>query len=346
MSGRRLLGTVTGRRHAMVLPRTFSLLLALFLLAPAATQAQSLSDNAVTLQHRWGTTRIEETPKRIVSLSFIGVDFLLALGIKPIAIRYWYGGNRQGVWPWAEEALGVSEPAILRGEIDVEKIAMLRPDLIEALWSGITEDEYRQLSKIAPVIAPKAEYGAYGTPWPEILKTIARAVGREVEADRLIRALEDRINGIRQDHPDWAGRTAVVGWPGGPGFYTRGDVRSQLMEDLGFTVPDKLERLSLGNFYVTVSRELTAPYDADALIWLDSAGIKGQLGALPLRHTMRAYAEGREIVADPVLGAAMSYSSPLSLGYTLDRLVPLLEVALDGDPKTVVPSSLKAGIVE
>lgn len=324
--------------------RTAPFLLMLLLCPLSGALAQQ--SGPVTIEHRWGTTRIDGTPERVVTLSYIGVDYFLALGVAPIAFRYWYGGNEKGVWPWAETALGAHEPVLLRGEVDVEQIAALKPDLIEAVWSGISEDEYRQLSSIAPVIAPKKEYGAYGTPWSDMLEIIGVALGQPGEANSLVRDLRDRIKNIRESHPGWQGRTAAVGWAGGPGFYTGGDVRGQLMEDLGFVIPEGLEKLSLGNFYVNVSRELTEPYDTDVLLWLDSGGAAKQLKALPLRHTMRAYAEGREIVVDPVLAAAMSYSSPLSLGYVFDRLIPLLEAASDGDPQTKVPSSLDAGSLQ
>ena len=49
---------------------------------------------------------------------------------------------------------------------------------------------------------------------------------------------------------------------------------------------------------------------------------------------MRAYAEGREIIADPLLAAAFSHASPLSLEYVIEHLVPELALAVDGDPAT------------
>ncbi|TYC53118.1 ABC transporter substrate-binding protein [Rhodobacterales bacterium] len=322
-----------------------SILLVILVLTGMTFAARAQAFAPFSQTHKWGTTRIEDEPKRIVSLSYIGGDFFLALGIKPVALRYWYGGNEQGVWPWAEEALGTAKPILLRGEIDVEQVAMLKPDLIEALWSGITQDEYRQLSKIAPVLAPNAADGAYGTPWQDIMTTIGGATGKAAEAEEIVSVLGDRMAQIRDRHPDWQDRTAVIGWPSGPAFFAEGDVRTQLLENLGFHVPPELQQLSLGSFYVAVSPELTSPYDADVLIWMDSGGGAASIKALPLRHTMRAYREGRELVVPPLLGAAMSFSSPLSLDYALDHLEPLLEAAVDGDPATQVKTSVEAGIV-
>jgi len=80
------------------------------------------------------------------------------------------------------------------------------------------------------------------------------------------------------------------------------------------------------------------------LIWLDPGGAAGHIRELPLRKTLRAYRQGREVYADPLLTGALSHSSPLSLAYALDRLVPLLEQAADGDPRTPVESSAAAGL--
>ena len=45
--------------------------------------------------------------------------------------------------------------------------------------------------------------------------------------------------------------------------------------------------------------------------------------------------EGRDVfVQDPVLAGAMALISVLSLQLVLDRLVPMLAAALDGDPAT------------
>lgn len=109
------------------------------------------------LTHRYGVTEIEGSPQRVVSLSFIGHDFLLALGVRPIALRYWYGSGEHGVFPWAEAALGDAEPLVLYGDIDIEQIALLQPDLIVGQWSGMTETQYQLLSKIAPTLPPAKE---------------------------------------------------------------------------------------------------------------------------------------------------------------------------------------------
>jgi iron complex transport system substrate-binding protein len=83
-----------------------------------------------------------------------------------------------------------------------------------------------------------------------------------------------------------------------------------------------------------------ATLDTDVVIWLvsDDAGVDAVAG-ITLRPSMRAYAEGRELLASGELSGAFSFGSPLSIEYALEQLVPELALAVDGDPTTAVPSA-------
>ena len=76
------------------------------------------------------------------------------------------------------------------------------------------------------------------------------------------------------------------------------------------------------------------------IVWLgDGEASVAAVRDLPLRTSLAAFAEGREILADPLLAGAFSHASPLSYPYVIEHLVPELELALDGDPATAVPSA-------
>ena len=300
----------------------------------------------VFIEHQYGETRVQSEPSRIVSLSFIGHDFLLALGEPPHALRKWFGPHPYGVWPWAVEALGEATPIVMQGEIDIEAIAAMQPDLIVGQWSGMTRREYQLLSRIAPTVPPQTRYGDYGTPWQEMLRTLGRATGRLDQAEEIIAGIDARFHDIRQAHPEWEGASSVMVWAGQIGAYNARDIRGQFIEALGFKVPEAINtRASFNNYYALIPPEDLSPIDVEALIWLDAGGSVSQLERMSLRPTLRAYGEGREIYADVLLSAALSHSSPLSLNYALDRLVPLLEAAMDGDPATAVPSTAEAGLL-
>ncbi|MEM8650856.1 MAG: ABC transporter substrate-binding protein [Pseudomonadota bacterium] len=299
----------------------------------------------VLVEHKFGTEQINSEPKRVISISYIGHDFLLSLGVKPYALRRWYGSDPYGVWIWAQDELGDAKPFVMQGEIDVEQIALLEPDLIEAQWSGMTEKEYRLLSRIAPTIGPAKGKSDYETSWVEMLRQLGLATGRVELAEEIIVKIENRFENLRAMHPEWQGSSATMSWAGTIGAYTSRDIRGKFIEQLGFKIPEVINNLRGGNPYFSpIPDEDFSPLDVDALIWLDTGGSVSKLKKTPLRFTMQAYKQGREIYADPSLSSALSHSSPLSIEYALDRLVPLLEAAMDGDPKTPVSSSKEVGL--
>ncbi len=316
----------------------FPWLLAIVLALPGIAAA------SVEIDHRWGTTIVGDSPERVVSLSYTGVDYLRALGVSPLAYRAWYGGDAEGLWPWTPPFDGPDAPLILRGEIDLEAVARLEPDLIEAVYSGITRAEYDALSRIAPVLAPPEGGTEFSATWPRMLQMIGTATGRSARAREIRADLLARFAAIRAAHPGWAGSTAVIAWPEGPLIYGPEDPRSDILGRLGFRAPDAARRLARGGFYFRLDTELTDPLEADVLIWLDLGAGVGAAADLPLRASLRAVAEGREVVATPDTAAALSYGTPLSIPYALDRLVPRLEQALDGDPATPVDGVAAAGL--
>ncbi len=294
-------------------------------------------DFPVTLKHMYGSTTIPAQPKCVVSLGFAGVDNILALGLKPVAVREWYGDYPYAVWPWATEALGDAKPEVLKGDLNIEQIAALKPDLILAASSGITEEQYQLLSQIAPTVVPEAQYGLYGTPWEVDVRTDGKALGKSAEAEAAIKAVEDRFAAIRAAHPEWEGKTATVAfqYEGAPGGYRSIDTRARLLASLGFKTPAALDALGKpDDFYAMTSAEDLSPLDADVVIWFEEFT---DALALKLWPTMRAYNEGREVFVDNMISGAFSFSSLLSINYALDKLVPLIELAADGDPATVVP---------
>ena len=308
-----------------------------FLLVSAAT---AMADAfPATFTHKFGTTTITKPPLRVVSLGYAGGDNILALGVKPVALRYWYGDFPFGVWPWAQAALGDATPESLKGDLNIEQIAALRPDVILAVSSGITREQYDLLSQIAPTVASEAQYGDYGTPWQVDVRTSGKALGKSTEAEALIAGIEQRFADIRTAHPDWQGRTAAVAtyWNNAPGAYRSIDLRPRLLASLGFATPAAIDAAGPADaFYVSLSSEDLAPLDADIVIWFDE---DNDVSSLKLRPNMRAYAEAREIFPDAVLSGAFSFSSLLSINYVLDAMVPMIEAAIDGDPATPVADS-------
>lgn len=297
----------------------------------------------VTIEHKYGETTIDAEPTRIVSIGFGEHDGLLSLGVTPIAVRDWYGEQPYATWPWAQDELGDAQPEVLPStELNFEQIAALEPDLIIGIASGMTDTDYATLSTIAPTVAQPGDYIDYGTPWDVSLEITGRAVGRSAEAAQVIADTEQLFTDAIAEHPEFAGATAAVTfyYEEQPGAYGSEDIRSRALTDLGFVIPSEIDELAGDAFFVSISAEDLSLIDTDVVVWIGAgAETFESIRTLPTRPSMRAFAEGREIVADDLLSGAFSHASPLSLEYVIERLVPELALAVDGDPGTVVPSA-------
>ena len=128
----------------------------------------------------------------MVSAGFTEQDDLLALGVVPIAVTDWFGGEPFGVWPWAQPKLGAAQPVVLNlaDGIQVDQIAALKPDLIVATNAGLDADTYAKLSAIAPTIAQSGQ-DAFFEPWKAQATAIGQAVFKDEDMRQLIAAVDE-----------------------------------------------------------------------------------------------------------------------------------------------------------
>ncbi|MEV5409044.1 iron-siderophore ABC transporter substrate-binding protein [Thermopolyspora sp. NPDC052614] len=320
--------------------------------APAATGAPTggaASGGAaaypVTVEHKFGSTTVTAEPQRIVTVGLTDQDAVLALGKVPVATTEWFGGFKGAIGPWATQALGGgATPTVLTDTgtgPQIEKIAALKPDLILALYSGLTKEQYEALSKFAPVVAQPAAYNDYGIPWQEQTRIVGKVLGKPDEADKLVKGVEDRFAQARAKHPEFAAATGVVATPY-EGFFVYGsqDPRSRTLAALGFKLPADLDKVIGNRFGANISKERGDLLDQDVIVWTvpDIAKDSAALREDPLYKDLGVVKEGREVYVGEGThhGAAFSFVTVLSLPYLLDRLVPQLADAVDGDPATQV----------
>ena len=299
----------------------------------------------VTIKHKYGETTIEKAPKRVVCVGLLEQDTLMALGTVPVGITYWFGDEKlQGVYPWAQEFLGDAElPTVLKDTdgVEFEKIAGLAPDLIIGQYSGLTEQDYKKLTDLGvPVVAQSGDYADYGIPWAEATLTIGTAIGKPKAAQELIDTVTKRIADEAAAHPEFKGQTAGVVTPyEGLFLYGPEDPRSRMLIDLGFDLPTLITEAEDSEFGVSVSAERTADLDdIGVAVWLDLQTDKAVQGIF---EGTTAYDEGRWVDIGEKDGSyyvAHSFVTPLSIPYLLERYVPQLAAAADGDPKTEPPA--------
>lgn len=312
--------------------------------AGGSSQAAAATGFPVSLENKFGTATIAAEPKRIVTVGLVEQDALLALGVVPVATTEWFGKKPGAVWPWAEAALGSApKPQVLTNTdgVQFEKVAALRPDLILAVYSGLTAQDYATLSKIAPTVAQPKDSVDYGVSWQDLTRTVGSAVGRKAQADKLVTDTEARVAAVRKAHPEFVGATGMMAttWEG---YYVYGpqDPRARLLADLGFKLPDGLAEVTGKEFGANLSKERTDLLDTGVLIWLIEkyAPDKAKVQADPLYAKLKVKTEGRDIYLEneELVGAATSFISVLSLPLLLDKLVPQITAAVDGNPATAV----------
>lgn len=290
----------------------------------------------VEIGHKYGTTTIEEEPQRIVTVGFTDQDAVLALGERPVGITGWITDT--GVMPWHKKLFGKERPATVDID-DVESVAALEPDLILGVSSGMTQQQYDTFSQIAPTIAQSAEYPDFTGPWDGSIEVIGRALGKKAKAERILSSVERKLAAARRAHPEFAGKTAEVAYEyeGTVGVYADGDVRTQFLDELGFHLPPAVAALPTNGFYTEISKEQADLLGADVAIWCqidEETFVKSDV----YRATKNAM-EGHDVVLDcyEPTGAAMSFGSVLSIPFALERVLPAIAAAADGDPKTEVP---------
>lgn len=307
--------------------------------AGSAAQADAGDVFSVTVEHKFGSTEITDEPQRVVSIGFQEHDTILALGVEPVAARYWFGDENDVVFPWAEDEAGDADPEILNmpyGELNYEKIAALRPDLILGVYSGITAAEYETLSDIAPTVAQTDDYVDFGVPWQDSTRTIGRALGRDDRAEELIAEVEEDFADAREAHPEFEERTVVVATYRTDlvGFFAVEDPRSRFFTSLGFRVPQQLDDLAGGKFFGELSREQAVMLDQDLVVWDQMAYVEGGRATIEndsLIAQLGAMQDGRRVFLEDTLEDAFAFNTVLSLPFVLEKLVPEIAAALAED---------------
>jgi iron complex transport system substrate-binding protein len=284
-------------------------------------------DGSITVKHIFGETKISAPPKRVVSAGFTEQDDLLAVGVVPIAITDWFGGEPFGVWPWAQPKLAGAQPVVLSlaDGIQVDQIAPLKPDLIVATNAGLDKDTYTKLSAIAPTIAQSGP-DAFFEPWKDQATAIGQAVFKPDDMTNLIRAVDDKFAGVGKNNPQFAGRRVLL--LGGT-FYEAGvrittpGWRTDFLTNMGFVIPDTGGEL--------VPRENMASVldGADVLIWTtESDDEQAALLADPIVAKLRATIANRNVFTGKDLAGAIAFASTLSYPVVADQLPPMLARAL------------------
>ena len=280
-------------------------------------------DGSVTVAHAFGETRVPAPPTRVVSAGLTDADDLLALGVVPIAVTDWFGGEPFGIWPWALPRLGDAQPVVLylTDGVPVEQIAGLRPDLIVATDAGLDADTYARLSTIAPTI-PQSGRDAFFEPWRDQAGAIGQAVFRHDDMTQLIADVDAKFTAVKDAHPQFADKTVMLlgGTLHRDSVQVQGpDWRREFLAQMGLTVLDADGPLLPRDTMATVLDS------ADVLIWTTESD--EEQAALLANPTIAAFGR-RNVFTGKELAGAIAYASTLSYPVVAEKLPPMIAAAL------------------
>jgi iron complex transport system substrate-binding protein len=302
-------------------------ILAAAILAFSSTAALAQSF-PVTLEHELGSVTIPSEPKRVIALMDRDVDTLLALGVKPVAVRSWYNFD-DGAGPWSVGLFGADKPVVWIGrELNYEAIAAQNPDLIVNASSGGDAEEYAKLSQIAPTLAlPKGDL-PWGSTTESTTRLIAAALGKTAEGDKLLADTAAYLAAQKAAHPEFAGKTAnyLDVHNGGLTIYSEAQFINKTLYDLGFSPIQAVLDLPDDATYLTGSDEQAAEFDADILvIYPFGLSREDMLAAHRTLENLPSFQNGGAIILDDL---GFSTASVLSIPYAVDKLVPQFAAAL------------------
>ena len=144
-----------------------------------------------TVQSAKGPIEVPATPRRVVAIQPSALATILDVGGSVVGT---YDEGEQYVTPRYLPKWQAASKVGTGGQVNVEKIAALDPDLVVGLDYSWNTDVYADLTKLAPtVIAPT-------TSWTATARCVADAVNRSAELEALVTKLAQRSAAIKTQY--------------------------------------------------------------------------------------------------------------------------------------------------
>lgn len=231
------------------------------------TSSEANDDNTYTIEHAMGSSDIKGEPKRVVVLTNEGTEALLALGVKPVGAVQSFLGD-----PWYDhinDKMDGVEVVGQESEINIEKIASLKPDLI--IGNKLRQEkDYAKLSKIAPTVFSETLRGD----WQENFKLYAKALNKETEGTKVLDDYTAHVEEVKTALGDKTNQeiSIVRFLPDTTRIYYTDSFSGVVFDQLGFKrVPAQAKLFEadakLGNLAIEVGKESIPDMDGDLLFY-------------------------------------------------------------------------------
>ncbi len=286
---------------------------------------------AVTVRHLFGETTIPAPPRRVVSAGYTSQDYLLAVGVVPIAVTNWFGDEPFGVWPWAQPQLGNARPVVLNLDqgIQLAQIAGLKPDLIVATDAGVDADTYQKLTAIAPTVAQSGG-DAFFEPWKDQAATIGAAVFQDDQMKSLVDGVDQRFTAVGEKYSQFNGKKVLLlqgGFQQDHVVATVAGWRTDFLTRMRLVLADNLVSFAVDQQRAFIPRnQIKSVLDAvDVQIWTTNSD-EDRLALLADPDI--AALGARNVFTTKDQAGAIAFASPLSYPLVADQLPPLIAKAL------------------
>ncbi|WP_084962419.1 iron-siderophore ABC transporter substrate-binding protein [Thermoactinospora rubra] len=310
----------------------------------AAAPAQSSAGSAaypITIKHALGEAVIKEQPKRVVTLGQGSAETAIALGVIPVGIESYEWGSdpKTGYLPWIHEAVtkagGTLPKQFAGGEnIDFDTIVELDPDVILAVWSGVTKEQYEVLSGIAPTVAyPDLPWS---TDWDQQITTVATALGKAGEGPKLIEQVKKVFADAAATRPQYKGVTFSYIYTTGPGtlgVFKPSEQRVAFLTMLGLTVDPVVETFkeTEGTDSALIGLENAQKLKDSDLIFTfyTDEKTRKEIESQKLYAEIPAIKRGGVVYShDTPFVTASSIINPLTVPWAIDKYLPLIDKAV------------------
>ena len=311
-------------------------LLATFAVTLFAVASACAQQFPLTIAHAYGETIIDKPAQRVVTWGWSSTEASIALGVVPVGFPTFRSeGFDEDVVPWVARALakaGADVPFILDNSASppIEQIAALKPDLILAVYSGITEDEYKLLSQIAPVVPfPEAPWTAS---WQQVITIAGEALGKPDEGKALVGHLEQFVRDEAAKYPELDGTSVVtlIDYDGALAIHSAEDARAKMLALAGMTIPPKPDAAGPSQgFWYPMSYENADQIPADVLIpFFSTTEAADAFFAIPtIASAPQVKKDAVVRMDDRIFNAGVISSSALSIEWAMPRYFELIAEA-------------------
>lgn len=215
--------------------KNYIVILSLFLILAISFSNLVMAETRI-IKHAMGETKIDGTPKRIVTLYQGATDTAVAMGIKPVGIvESWV---EKPVYKYLRDDLEDVKQVGLETQPNLEEINKLNPDLIIASKMR-HEDIYNLLSQIAPTVMEENVFR-----YRETVKLMGEALNKQSKAQTILKKWDQRVNDFnkrikKKMQDDWPIKVSVLNFRADHARIYYSGYAGRILNELGFERPDK-----------------------------------------------------------------------------------------------------------